>query len=369
MADRSKIEWTDASWNPIRAHRGMPDGSEPRIGWHCVHVSEGCRNCYAESFNERLGTGLPYKPGHLLKPLEAGQIQRRGDVSLFVDPEMLRKPLHWKRARKIFVCSMTDLFGEFMEDAWIDQLFSIMALAPRHRFQVLTKRPARMLDYLSASHRRRAIADAAFEIQGTSGKDQERLWPPADWLHGDGEWPLPNVWIGTSVEDQAAAEERIPILLETPAAIRWLSMEPLLGAVDLSEWLFCPTSLDHPPSMDPTTGAYECCSKCDYTGIAGFSGDPIVDWIVIGGESGAGARPMAPDWARHIRDQAAAAAVPFLFKQWGEYVPSGVFAALDLGERAGRVPERHLSALTMYRVGKKLAGRELDGVLHDGYPA
>jgi protein gp37 len=133
MGDKTKIEWTDASWTPIRA--ATIDG---KVGWHCEHASEGCRFCYAESINLRLGTGLPFKPGHAK------------DLKIYLDERMLTQPLRWKGPRKIFVCSMTDLFASFVPDAFIDRMFAAMALAPHHTFQILTKRPDRMLRYMSS---------------------------------------------------------------------------------------------------------------------------------------------------------------------------------------------------------------------------
>ena len=124
MADKSKIEWTDATWNPIRA-RNKATG---KVGWHCEHATTGCQFCYAENFNQRLGTGLPFKPGH------------RDDIKLFLDEQILKQPLRWKRPRKIFVGSMTDVFADFIPDAWLDRMFAVMALSPEHTFQVLTKR-------------------------------------------------------------------------------------------------------------------------------------------------------------------------------------------------------------------------------------
>jgi protein gp37 len=175
------------------------------------------------------------------------------------------------------------------------------------------------------------------------------------------EGPHPRIWLGVSVEDQAAADERIPLLLDTPAAVRWISAEPLLGPVDLSPaYLPCPNA--EYVIMDPETGGYECCSSCDYTGISDEIG---IDWVVVGGESGPKARPMHPEWARGLRDQCSAAGVPFLFKQWGEWLPSD---AED--QPVYRGEHRHLGEhWHAFKIGKKLAGRLLDGALHDGYPA
>ena len=368
------IEWTDETWNPARA-RAL-DGSG-RIGWHCEHASPGCINCYAETQNRAgrsgfTGTKLPYKPGH------------RKDVEIYIDEKVLLRPLSWKRPRKVFVCSMTDLFGEFHTVDQIVRVFAVMALCQRHTFQVLTKRSDRAWQLLSLQpdecHRPEAgkrlsfggrVWEEAYRIAAAIGK--EGLFTQAlrdGKLQPDSiVWPLPNVWLGVSVEDQQRADERIPVLLDTPAAIRWLSMEPLIEPVDLSEWFFCPTARDESPIMDPTTGVYECCAKCDYTGIAGFSGPPLLDWIVLGGESGPRARPMNPKWARTIRDQCAAAGVPFLFKQWGEWWPLEQ-AADEWGLTVQEARELFTTRTTETHavIGKKKAGRLLDGVEHNGYP-
>jgi protein gp37 len=319
MADRSKIEWTDATWNPLRAR-----DATGKIGWHCEKVGEACRFCYAEGFNKRLGTGLEYKPGH------------RDALEIFLDEKMLTAPLRWKKPRMIFVCSMTDLFADFVTDEMIDRVFAVMALAPQHTFQVLTKRPARMRAY------------------GEQMTRQE--WWKAR-LYGDARpsvypgWPLPNVWLGVSAEDQERADERIPDLLATPATVRFVSLEPLLAPIALHvRWLL------------------------------------NLDWIIAGGESGAHARPMHPDWPRSIRDQCQAAGVPFFFKQWGEWtlfadddgIPDQRFAKRNDwiilqsdGSRDvpdGRWPSKEYGECAIIHVGKKRAGRLLDGVEHNGMP-
>jgi protein gp37 len=375
MSDGTHIEWTDATWNVVNG---------------CSVVSPGCTNCYAMKQAHR----FPARQG-LTQHTKGGMVWT-GEVRF--NDKVLLDPLRWRRPRKIFVCAHGDLFHEKVPDEWIDRVFAVMALAPHHTFQVLTKRPERMREFLtrkdvvrrifSVAHglrfsgiapnpERRSRAfhafmaqsarDVAWTVTGGCAADEfERREPGRDypsWVR----WPLPNVWLGTSVEDQKRADERIPVLLDTPAAIRWLSCEPLLGPVDLSEWFFCPTSLDQQPMMDPTTGVYECCAKCDYTGIAGFSDLPIVDWVVAGGESGPNARPMHPAWARSLRDQCAAAVVPFLFKQWGNFRPC---TAAELKQACGAtlVGDRVTGAY-MLGIGKGKGGRLLDGVQHDGYPA
>lgn len=349
MADHSKIEWTDATWTPIRA-RNLATG---KVGWHCEHVTPGCEHCYAETMNGRLGTGLPFKPGH------------RKDIELFLDETMLTQPLRWKKPRMIFVCSMTDLFATFVCDEWIDQIFAVMALAPQHTFQVLTKRPERMQEYVETK-RRDAPQWVAMPSEGSKVL-----------LPYEGGWPK-NVWLGTSVEDQARANERIPELLATPAAVRFISAEPLLGPVDLHEVI--PDALTHNFVHDRRG----------------------LDWVIVGGESGPDARPMHPDWARSLRDQCAAAGVAFHFKQHGEWVDADHYRAqcerdgtpalgmaedenvcrplppgplsFDNAARMARADarrprwEHHSDGHTMIRIGKKAAGRLLDGVEHNGMP-
>lgn len=336
----TNIEWTGESWNPIRARLR----SDPaRTGWHCEHVSPGCEHCYAETQNRAqrfdLGTGLAYKPGH------------RKDVEVYLDQAALLKPLGWRKPRTIFVCSMTDLFGDFVDDHMIDRVFAVMALCPQHTFQVLTKRSARMREFFQESTGWRArIAELLDELKPSP------LWNGnvyQGWqdLHGrpDG---LPNVWLGVSVEDQQRADERIPDLLATPAAIRWISAEPLLGPVQIAEYL--PNELwNDLPSWK----------------------QPELDWVVVGGESGKAARPMHPDWARRLRDQCAAAAVPFFFKQWGEWAPRhswGERRMVAIDAKGNKVPDdvvpQDVGGHRFARLGKKRAGRLLDGVQHDGMP-
>lgn len=222
----------------------------------------------------------------------------------------------------MFVCSLADLFHDDVPDEYIARVFAVMALTPEVTYQVLTKRPARMRALLA------------------SGTFAGMVWRDVD----DPSWPLPNVWMGVTVEDQERADQRIPILLDTPAAVRWLSCEPLLGPVDLD-----------------ATGM-------GVTGTSGPESRPsAVDWVVAGGESGPNARPMHPSWARSLRDQCASAGVPFLFKQWGEWVTESQAPDDITLPATSRLPfgNRHPA---VWRVGKKRAGRLLDGIQHDGYP-
>jgi protein gp37 len=338
MADGSSIEWTDASWNCIRA-RNLKTG---KVGWHCEHATTGCEFCYAEGFNKRLGTGLPFKPGH------------RADIEIFLDEEMLTLPLRWKRPRRIFVCSMTDLFADFVPDEFIDKMFAVMALAPQHTFQVLTKRAERMRNYLTTPARvcNQAIGQATHEI----ASERDIVDPCAGFC-----MPLPNVWLGVSTERQPEADERIIELLKTPAAVHFVSAEPLLGRIDLTDRL----QRWHEIQCDETEGQRR-----------GLIPGVRLDWVIAGGESGPNARPMHPQWARDLRDQCKAAAVPFFFKQHGEWIAGAQAAHLgdaDLAEYPTidlQTPSKSGGHLGNYcfKVGKKTAGRLLDGVEHNGFP-
>lgn len=376
MADRSAIEWTDASWTPIRA-RNLATG---KVGWHCVHKSDGCRNCYAEGINRRLGTGLAFKK------------QVEPQVEVFLDETMLTQPLRWRRPRMIFVCSMTDLFADFVTDAMIDRVFAAMALAPQHTFQVLTKRPDRMREYLGRMESGVSNIPSTFlRIAAAIGELGEDITP--NKLRA--KWPLPNVWLGTSAERQQEADERIPDLLATPAAVRFLSAEPLLGPIDLHPNLLgfpaghpaaCACGHGHGFTRCPNYGQVSSiCHKprCPCPGFRKARGADGLHWVIAGGESGPGARPMHPDWARQLRDQCAAAGVPFFFKQWGEWTPGvnvtrhkGMVQTAtwfddqwDIDDENLANDEGHVDdEPDLYRVGKKAAGRLLDGDLHDGFP-
>jgi protein gp37 len=310
MSNGTAIEWTrgddgakGASWNPVTG---------------CDAVSPGCDLCYAEAFAERW-RGIP---GH---PYEQGF-----DVRLW--PERLNVPMTWRRPRRIFVNSMSDLFHGLVPDGFIGSVWNTMALTPWHTYIVLTKRPARMRALLSR-----------WEAEGWSWRDKDMRWC------GPVSGPLPNVWIGVSVEDQRRAELRMERLVETPAAVRFASCEPLHGWLELDKWL-------------RRLGR---------------------GWVILGGESGHKARPMHPDWARSLRDQCVDAGVPFFFKQWGQWAEEAsvtwrdrhgaIGGKLAIVDRRGKdwsatPAEAPGDAVRMRRVGKGRAGRVLDGRRWDEFP-
>ena len=293
MADKTGIEWADATWNPT-------------VG--CSLVSPGCTNCYAMRAAWRLHhaekyAGLTELAGARPRPVWTGVVR--------LDEAALDIPLRWRRPRRIFVNSISDLFHESLPDVAIDRVFAVMALAPQHTFLVLTKRAARMREYIdmAASRVWRQVGETPDEWR-VRRIDGDPVIPclaahGARW-GGEQPWPLCNVWLGVSVEDQARADERIPDLLATPAAKRFISAEPLLGPIDIAVAMLTDAGLE------VLFAKYEAGEL--------RNGRGSLDWVIVGGESGAGARPMHPDWARSLRDQCAAADVPFFFKQWGEWI-------------------------------------------------
>jgi protein gp37 len=296
----TKIEWADKTWNPI-------------VG--CSLKSPGCTHCYAMRMAARLERmGTAHYAG-LTQATKAGAVWT-GRVAL-APARTFNAPLHWSgrglgRRLRIFVCSMGDLFHENVPDHWIDRVIAMASLCPQHDFLVLTKRSARMFAYMTgAAERRSAQASIAFlPLSGGAGRHDKDIQAFA--TEGWAQWPLPNVWLGVSAEDQARADERIPDLLDTPAAVRFVSAEPLLGPIDFSRWLPCPRGgPESCGNQGPT------CAQCDPERTTNES----LDQIIAGGESGPGARPMHPDWARSIRDQCAAAGVAFFMKQMDKKVP------------------------------------------------
>ena len=277
MADDTLIEWADATWNPITG---------------CSVVSPGCANCYAMRLAGGRLKAAPSRAG-LTLPSRAGPVWT-GEVRF--NRHWLDQPLRWRRPRRIFVCAHGDLFHEHVPNDWIDQVFAVMALAPQHQFLVQTKRAERVRDYLKL----RSPVDGS--LSGRIIDAAADMLPSSDIrnLHWDfPQWPLPNVWAGVSVEDQCRADERIPLLLETPAAVRWISAEPLLARLTLDRWIAG-------PALRKEEGAPSA---------------PGLDWVVAGGESGRGARPMHPAWPRLLRDECAKAGVAFFFKQMNKKDP------------------------------------------------
>lgn len=327
MADKTQIEWTDATWNVITG---------------CSVISPGCTNCYAMKL---AGTRLKNHPTRagLTIDTKAGPVWN-GQVRF--NDSMLTEPLRWKRPRNIFVCAHGDLFHEAVPDEWIDRVFAVMALAPQHTFQVLTKRPLRMANYLHNGWTPARIAsDGLAEV--TLGYTAKTA------MIFNGQWPLPNVLLGVSVEDQTRADERRDHLgpLARQGWRTFVSYEPALGPVDWTGWEF-------------------------------------LKWMISGGESQTGARPSHPDWHRAARDFCAANGIPYLFKQvgdWGwptteqhhaDYCAAcnneGPWPFDKLLDRDGKLLTGDAwqigSRVYVRRVGKRAAGRLLDGVEHNGMP-
>jgi protein gp37 len=275
MAKKTGIAWTDGTWNPIRG---------------CSPVSEGCRNCYAATMASRFsGDGQPY---------EGLAKNGRWTGAVRIVNEHLQDPLKWRAPQRIFVNSMSDLFHEALHDDQIDTIFGIMANAPQHTFQVLTKRPERMKAYLSkpgVTYRWRCRAiDALGSIY--TGEPS-------------GPGPLRNVWLGVSVEDQATADERIPLLIATPAAVRFISAEPLLGPLKLTEL----------PVPGDDRG-FQFNSLTDSDDEHFFNVHAKLDWVIVGGESGPGSRPFNVAWARDLVRQCKQHDVAIFVKQLGHLV-------------------------------------------------
>jgi protein gp37 len=312
----TKIEWTNETWNPTTG---------------CDKVSQGCKNCYAETVAKRFWVERKFT-----------------DVQMH--EERLTIPMKWKQPKMIFVDSMSDLFHEAISFEFINHVFTVMSDVDQHIYQVLTKRPKRMLEF--------------FEWKS---KLHNFKWQPSN-----------NVWLGVSCENQETADERIPLLLQVPAAVRFLSCEPLLGKIDLQQvkvkFLNAEFIID---VLEGTTF-----SKGDTQEI---------HWVIAGGESGHDARPMHPDWVRSLRDQCNATDVPFFFKQWGEWANGSHLNAvlngkqnvvLNNGTTYNYTPAEHnanshhysaqqwaaLNAVHMSKVGKSKSGSLLDGVEHKEFP-
>jgi protein gp37 len=314
MSATTGISWTDRTWNPV-------------VG--CTKVSQGCKHCYAKTLHDMRH-----------KAFLAGKLQ---NIPQYAQPfetvqtlsDRLNDPYRWRKPSRVFVNSMSDLFHEDIPDDFIARVFAAMAGAPQHTFQILTKRPERMLRFLNA------VRKSPLGFRTHNGAECSSYGGDGVLVDACQPWPLPNVWLGVSVENQAAADERIPLLMQTPAALRFLSCEPLLGPLDLGPALWCEMALDEIPGHALNDGAT--------AGIARVR--PGLDWVIVGGESGKGARPMRADWARSLRDQCCDAGIPFHFKQWGTARTPVSINKYDLDEEGNRI------------------GRKLDGRTWDEFPA
>jgi protein gp37 len=344
MSQNSKIEWTDHTFNPWEG---------------CQRVGPGCDHCYAETRNARFGGGAAPNWG-------PGAPRRR------TSPANWRKPAAWNaahaeflaahsRRQRVFCASLADVFDNAVDPAWRADLFKLIADTPNLDWLLLTKRIGNVMDMIDDS------------VELTHGEGWQSMWTQGV--------PPENVWLGATIVNQEEADRDIVKLLAVPATKRFLSMEPLLGPVDLTgEYLARKLGGRYPFPTLPDEHRTKIIDR--------------LDWVIVGGESGHNARPMHPEWARSLRDQCATANVPFLFKQWGEWtdedwgeraglrdtagiLPSGEFALMsqgyvppfDDGERlrlAGNV--RLDGRMLMDRVGKRAAGRVLDGRTHDDFP-
>lgn len=287
--NQTKIEWTDTVWNPVTG---------------CTKKSPGCANCYAERMAKRLAGRCGYPADEPFR--------------VALHPERLDEPLRWKKPRRVFVCSMGDLFHDDVPTWMRFEVLDIVLQAKQHTFLILTKRPANMKEYF-------------------------------DWYYtkcGRTTETIKNLWLGVTAENQQAADERIPLLLQTPAAVRFVSCEPLLELVDLGQYLISSQNF--------------------------FFNDvperPNLDWVIVGGETGPNARPMHPYWVMSLRDQCQAAGVPFFLKSWGEWLPNA--QEYNCSPGGNDFEQRHVLVgdVMMCRVGKKRAGRLLDGRTWDEIP-
>ncbi len=350
MADNTKIEWADATLNYVNG---------------CSVHSPGCTNCYAMRL---AGTRLKHHPSRagLTMDTKAGPVWT-GEVR--ENPTALEQALRWKKPRAIFWDAHGDLFHENVPWEWIARNIAACILTPQHRHMILTKRGDRMrawFDTLSTE----GGSDDFCEIIEMMAESVGREVDGADWT-----LPIPNLWLGVSVEDQRRADERIPDLLATPAAIRFISAEPLLGSIELGcieppEW---PTAFAGIDMLDAAKGQgwiFDEDGELDR-----LVPTAKIDWVIVGGESGPGARPMHPNWARSLRDQCAVAGVAFHFKQWGEWYPADQVSTAEQirahGPMGHALRDGHAHSFVdqwTWKIGKARAGRLLDGVEHNGVP-
>ena len=339
---KSKIEWTDRVWNPT-------------VG--CARVSPGCEHCYAETQAARVVL-MQQAQGRESVYLPVVDVERRRwNRTCVTVPERLEDPLRWKKPARVFVNSMSDLFHDDVPFEFIAAVFGVMAATPQHTYQILTKRPQRMREFFEWIDAEAIMRDVPIG----------REWVPADVavdeaceaatmpprMHHNGpplaQWPLPNVWLGVSVEDQARADERIPVLLECPAALRFLSCEPLLGEVDL---------------MATPVPAGICGEGADYyNALGGFgyfrNGEPAggtdgerIDWVIVGGESGTGARECDLDEVLSVVGQCKAAGVPCFVKQLGAKPTIAGRRVTSIHDRKGADPSEWPADLRVQEMPK-----------------
>jgi protein gp37 len=305
VGEKTGISWCDSTWNPVTG---------------CTKVSQGCKNCYAERMSKRLQA--------------MGQANYANGFQVTCHEDALGLPATWKKPRRIFVNSMSDLFHPDVPTRFIEAVFGRMESYDWHTYLVLTKRPKRMREFC-------------------------RVW----WGGQDIADEMGHIWLGVSAENQETADERIPLLLQTPAAVRFVSCEPLLGKILLDDgetsWLSCDGT-----NKSGDEHLFFCCNQ-NARRLPHFHG---IDWVIVGGESGPKARPMHPDWARGIRDQCVAAGVPFFFKQQGGWAEGVGPIGDQKGDYAWVGTTGANNGTVMVRVGKKAAGDLLDGVQYHQFP-
>lgn len=313
----TKIEWASHVWNPVTG---------------CTQISEGCQNCYAERMAYRLKGRCGYPKDEPFR--------------VTLHPDRLEQPLKWRKPRKVFVCSMGDLFHEDVPSDFTEVMFGIMSLCPQHTFIVLTKRAQQM----EAFFRNRTLAECRQQINWYF---DDEIGPTEEEINSlCGNWPLPNVIGMVTAENQKMADIRIPYLLNTPFVTRGVSVEPMLGPVNLSHYLV-------PKNI----------RKEREDGSISLKLRPSIKWVIAGGESGPGARPIHPDWVRDLRRQCQNTCTAFFFKSWGEYcypdhMPEDTYRKMfAVHNLAGNSNHNRL-----WKVGKKAAGRYLDSRTWDEYP-
>ena len=359
----TSIEWTDHTWNPI-------------VG--CSIVSPGCTNCYAMKMaarieamasSERAGFQPPHHYVGTTKKVNGNSVWT-GKLALAPESTLL-EPLRRKKPTMYFVNSMGDLFHEKVIWEWMIKVWAAMYLADQHIFQVLTKRADNMQRIVSGENFEREVKAAARVNAHHHGKTYTAR-----------PWPLSNIWLGVSTEDQKRADERIPLLLQTPAAVRFISAEPLLGPIDLDRIKREPDAEDRAMPGFADIASFHVSAVYGSRWIEMKPGNmwsreagevPSLDWVIVGGESGAGARPMHPQWARDLEAECRAAGVAYFFKQWGEWAPQfdecgGQHPAVKTSTEVHHFMRTEHFGTSVVRIGKANAGRLLDGKEHNAFP-